>query len=98
MPKKPRNAALTLGARSNGATLFRWLYDEIRTAMRVMLQTTGLLAEPSGAVALAAALFRRNELPDSRTVVAVLSGGNIEPELKLDLEDGAGTALPVERG
>jgi threonine dehydratase len=52
--------------------------DEVRTAMRVMLQTTGLVAEPSGAVTLAAALFRRDQLPQSRTVVAVLSGGNVE--------------------
>jgi len=33
MPKKSQNVALVLGARSNGATLFRWLYDEIRTAI-----------------------------------------------------------------
>jgi GntR family transcriptional regulator / MocR family aminotransferase len=33
MSKTPRNTALPLGARSNGATLFRWLYDEIRTAI-----------------------------------------------------------------
>lgn len=71
--------------------------DEIRAAMRVMLQATGLFAEPSGAVTLAAALFRRDELPGSRTVVAVLSGGNIEPELRRELEAGATVALPVER-
>ena len=72
--------------------------DQIRTAMRVMLQTTGLLAEPSGAVSLAAALFRQDELPRSRTVVAVLSGGNLEPELRRALEASTGVALPVERG
>jgi threonine dehydratase len=72
--------------------------DEIRAAMRVMLLTAGLVAEPSGAVTLAAALFRRNDLPQSRTVVTVLSGGNIEPELRRELEVGAGVALPVQRG
>jgi len=63
-----------------------------------MLQATGLLAEPSGAVSLAAALFRQDELPSRRTVVAVLSGGNLEPELKRELEASAGIPLPVERG
>jgi GntR family transcriptional regulator/MocR family aminotransferase len=33
MPKKRQNASLELRDRSNGATLFRWLYDEIRTAI-----------------------------------------------------------------
>jgi len=72
--------------------------DQIRASMRLMLQATGLLAEPSGAVSLAAALFRQDELPSRRTVVAVLSGGNLEPELKRELEASAGVALPVERG
>jgi GntR family transcriptional regulator/MocR family aminotransferase len=33
MPKKKQTVHLALPARSNGATLFRWLYDEIRTAI-----------------------------------------------------------------
>lgn len=33
MPKKKRTVALVLRPRSAGATLFRWLYDEIRTAI-----------------------------------------------------------------
>jgi threonine dehydratase len=72
--------------------------EEIRAAMRIMLVATGLVAEPSGAVTLAAALFRRAELPPCRTVVAVLSGGNIDPGLKRELEEGAGFALPQQRG
>lgn len=71
--------------------------DEIRTAMRVMLRATGLVAEPSGVVTLAAALFRRTELPTRRTVVAVLSGGNLEPELRRELEAEAAVTLPAER-
>jgi len=67
--------------------------EEIRAAMGIMLQATGLVPEPSGAVTLAAALFRRNELPHSRSVVAVLSGGNIDPELRRELEEGGGFAL-----
>jgi threonine dehydratase len=67
--------------------------DEVRTAMRVMLAATGLVAEPSGAVTLAAALFRHAELPRCERMVAVLSGGNIEPELRQELDAGvAGVA------
>ena len=60
--------------------------DDIFAAMRVMLAATDLVAEPSGAVTLAAALFHHAELPRCRTMVAVLSGGNIEPELRAGLE------------
>jgi threo-3-hydroxy-L-aspartate ammonia-lyase len=63
--------------------------DEIMAAMRVMLAATGLVPEPSGAVTLAAALFHHRELPDCERMVAVVSGGNIEPELKLKLDAGA---------
>jgi threonine dehydratase len=62
--------------------------DEILTAMRVMLTTTGLVAEPSGAVTLAAALFHHAELPRCERMVAVLSGGNIEPDMKRELDAG----------
>jgi len=48
----------------------------------VMLTAAGLVAEPSGAVTLAAALFHNAELPRCKRMVAVLSGGNIEPELR----------------
>jgi threo-3-hydroxy-L-aspartate ammonia-lyase len=40
-----------------------------------------LVAEPGGAVAVAACLFRDGELPAGRPRVAVLSGGNIDPAL-----------------
>jgi threonine dehydratase len=63
--------------------------DEVRTAMRVMLTATGLVAEPSGAVTLAAALFHHAELPRCARMAAVLSGGNIEPELRRELDRGA---------
>jgi threonine dehydratase len=67
--------------------------DEIRAAMRVMLAATGLMAEPSGAATLAAALFHFRELPACEKMVAVLSGGNIEPEFKRELEGvGAGAS------
>ena len=60
--------------------------DEIIAAMRVMLAATGLIAEPSGAVTLAAALFHHGELPVCNTLVAVLSGGNIDPERRQQLD------------
>jgi threonine dehydratase len=60
--------------------------DEILAAMRVMLTATGLVAEPSGAVTLAAALYHHAELPVCKRMVAVLSGGNIEPELRRELD------------
>jgi threonine dehydratase len=62
--------------------------EEILAAMRAMLRVTTLVAEPSGAVTLAAALFRAQELPKVQKVVVVLSGGNLEPELREELERG----------
>jgi threonine dehydratase len=65
---------------------------EIVAAMRVMLEATGLTAEPSGAVTLAAALFHHAELPPCERMVAVLSGGNIEPEMRQQLGAAAASA------
>ena len=61
--------------------------DEIRAALRVILTATSLTAEPSGAVTLAAALFHAHELPRAEKVVAILSGGNLEPSLRSELLD-----------
>lgn len=55
--------------------------EEIREAMRLLARRARLVAEPAGAVATAAFLFRRHELPAGRTYVAVLSGGNVDPAL-----------------
>jgi threonine dehydratase len=63
--------------------------EEIRTAMRVMLEATKIVAEPSGAIALAAALFHAHELPKVRKVVAIVSGGNLDPALRAELESEA---------
>ncbi len=60
--------------------------DEIRTATRLILAATEIVAEPSGAVTLAAALFHRAELPRVDRIVAIVSGGNIAPELRCALE------------
>jgi len=69
--------------------------EEIFAAMRVILAATKLVAEPSGAVTMAAALFHAHELPKARKVAVVLSGGNLEPALRerLESEIAAGTAV-----
>ena len=60
--------------------------EEIRTAAKVILAATKIVAEPSGAVTLAAALFHAEELPKVRKVVVIVSGGNLEPALRAELE------------
>ena len=55
--------------------------DEIRLAMRQLLFSGRILAEPSGAVTTAAAMFHGTEFPASDKTVAVVSGGNAEPEM-----------------
>lgn len=59
--------------------------DEIREAMKLLLFSGHILAEPSGAVTTAAALFHSAELPPSDKMVAVVSGGNVEPQLFSDI-------------
>jgi threonine dehydratase len=66
--------------------------DEIFRAMRVMIAATELVPEPSGAATLAAALFHHHELPKCDRLVAVLSGGNIEPELRQRLDSATASA------
>lgn len=62
--------------------------EEIRGALRVLATDARLVAEPSGAVACAAYLYRRPELPAGRRYVAVLSGGNIDPRRYAELLAG----------
>jgi threonine dehydratase len=55
--------------------------DEILQAVGILAENPKTIAEPSGAVAAAAWLFRENSLPPSQKAVAVISGGNIDPAL-----------------
>ena len=55
--------------------------DEIRSAMRRAVTAARLVAEPSGAVTFAAWLFHQKELPEAKKAVAVVSGGNVEPQV-----------------
>ena len=59
--------------------------DEIREAVRVLSANAKTIAEPSGAVAVAAFLFHADELPNTKINVAVISGGNIDPKLLAEL-------------
>jgi threonine dehydratase len=59
--------------------------EEILEAMHRLALRVKLVAEPSGAVTFAAHLFHREELPASRLTVAVISGGNVEPDLLADV-------------
>lgn len=58
---------------------------EIRQAMRHLLFSARILAEPSGAVTTAALIFHAAELPRAEKIVAVVSGGNVEPQLFSDI-------------
>ena len=55
--------------------------DEIHEAMRRLASNEKTIAEPSGAVATAGFLFHHDELPKTKFNVAVISGGNIAPEI-----------------
>jgi threonine dehydratase len=59
--------------------------DEIRLTMRRLAREARLIAEPGGAVATAAYLYRRGELPEGAAYVSILSGGNVDPALFLDV-------------
>jgi len=61
--------------------------DEIRQAMRALSTDAKTVAEPSGAVVVAAFLFHADELPNTNINVAVISGGNIDPTLLAELRE-----------
>ena len=58
--------------------------DEIRAAVRFLHHEAVVSAEPSGAVAVAALLAGR-VAPARGPIVAVVSGGNVDPDLYADL-------------
>ncbi|MGA8764068.1 MAG: threonine/serine dehydratase [Candidatus Sulfotelmatobacter sp.] len=55
--------------------------DEIREAVRLLASNPETVAEPSGAVAVAGFLFHRDQLPQTKLNVAIISGGNIDPAM-----------------
>jgi threonine dehydratase len=58
--------------------------DEIRDGVRVLARSARLVAEPSGAVTVAAYLHHADALPAGGTV-AIVSGGNVDPVWFADL-------------
>jgi threonine dehydratase len=59
--------------------------DEIQQALKMLSANPDTIAEPSGAVATAGFLFRGDQLPKTRLNVAIISGGNIEPQMLQEL-------------
>ena len=55
--------------------------EDLLSAMALVLTRAKLLVEPSGAAGVAALMTKRIPLRPGDTVVAVLSGGNVDPEL-----------------
>jgi threonine dehydratase len=91
----PADTARTMadGLRTNSVGALPWRHiqayvhdvitvteDEIAEATRRLLLDARLVAEPSGAVSAAGYLFHRDQLPAGKTV-AVVSGGNIDPDV-----------------
>ncbi len=54
--------------------------EEIRDTMRQLATNPKTVAEPSGAVSVAGFLFHADQLPRTTLNVAVISGGNIDPQ------------------
>lgn len=64
--------------------------DEIASAMRLLATRAKVVAEPSGAAAVAAVMHGRVAVEPGDVVVALVSGGNVEPEvLGWALREGA---------
>src|SRR6266567_4074132 len=59
--------------------------DEIHQTLKLLADNPDTVAEPSGAVATAGFLFRADQLPRTKLNVAIISGGNIEPQMLEDL-------------
>jgi threonine dehydratase len=59
--------------------------DEIRQAMKYLSANQATVAEPSGAVSVAGFIFHAKELPPTKLNVAIISGGNIEPQMLAEL-------------
>ncbi len=83
-----RNLAHMLAALDDIVTVSE---DEIRAAMRLAAEECRLVVEPSGALSIAALRFRANEAGLAGLaglagpIVAVVSGGNVDPARYLEL-------------
>jgi threonine dehydratase len=59
--------------------------DEIRRAAQHLSANPATVAEPSGAVAVAGFIFHADQLPKTILNVAIISGGNIDPNMLEEL-------------
>jgi len=59
--------------------------DEVRAAVRFLALRARLVTEPTGAVGAAAVLSGRLPLRRGARVGVILSGGNVDPELLVDI-------------
>jgi threonine dehydratase len=62
--------------------------DEIRQATRWLATNPKTVAEPSGAVAVAGFLSHGDRLPRTTMNVAIISGGNIDPQMLQEIRRG----------
>ena len=62
--------------------------DEVRAAVRFLALRAHVVTEPTGAVSAAAVLSGRLPVPRGERVGVILSGGNIDPELLVDILKG----------
>jgi len=62
--------------------------DEILQATRWLATNPRTVAEPSGAVAVAGFLFHQEQLPRTTLNVAIISGGNIDPQMLEEIRQG----------
>jgi threo-3-hydroxy-L-aspartate ammonia-lyase len=75
-----RAGALTVAiARNHVTSMFTVTDEELLAAMRFLMLSCKLVVEPSGAATVAALMTGKLPL-EGRTAVAVLSGGNVEPD------------------
>src|SRR5271165_4385297 len=59
--------------------------EEIRKAIKLLAANPATVAEPSGAVAVAGFLFHAAQLPHTKLNIAIISGGNIEPQMLAEI-------------
>jgi threonine dehydratase len=62
--------------------------QEIRQATKWLATNPKTVAEPSGAVAVAGFLFHQDQLPRTTMNVAIISGGNIDPQMLREITQG----------
>jgi threonine dehydratase len=97
-PYEQTHRTIADGLRTNSLGLLPWEHvqafvddiitvteDEIRSTVAVLARRGRLVAEASGAVSTAAYLHHADQLPQGRSIAAVVSGGNVDPALLAEL-------------